>query len=552
MSYRVVGNKLFQDLQEIQLIGTNVIGAELNDAVIGGLWSGLSVQQFVSQIKDMGFNSLRIPIGPKCLQNVAVNEGLTGASWNPANSSLKGKKSLEIMDAFVDEFEKQGLRYIFDHHYLEDGKIPDKWYSNLYSESQWLADLAKIASHFKGRAGFVGIDVKNEPANCSWGDGSVSNDWKLAAEKAYKAISDVNPDIIIIVEWLGPDAKNGLQQMVDKPLDIPLKRLGLSPHVYFADVWSNQSTHDVFAEGFKAPEFPNNMTAIYDRMFGKVAQKQLVIIGEYGGWYGKKLPQDKVAQDFFIDYCQRQNVVNTFQWGLGDNSGADCGSIYSDGGWKAINADKVANIMRLKTSFASYTTDKPVVQPEPEVQIPIVIPEPAPIPSTPSAEVPSMSIPDKIDLGLSDIPTQFKVDLGNPLTQEQTFNIPEKVTISMEGLQAASGGQGGNASVNVPELVKMALGLPEEAIQIDQSVAHSFGAIPQITLNLRTVPPTVVPEVTAGRKFAVGAKVFLALGTGINAIVIGYQGENTRCVYFNALSGEVSYLAVPETVLTAR
>jgi endoglucanase len=563
MSYSVNGPKILHNGNEIQLFGTNIVGMETQDAVIGGMWTDLSPAEYVAQIKSWGKNHVRLPIGHKTIANSDVPQGTAGIWPGSKNEKiLKGKKSLDILDVLIDELEKAGIRYIFDIHELLNGRIQDLWYHEGYSEAQWLSDIAFLARRYKGKPGFVAIDVKNEPgAACTWGSGDPKTDWRLAVAKAYKeSIKPNNPDICIVVEWLGPDSKNGLQQMFDNLPDIDMDKFIASGHLYGRDVWQD------FGEGFKGPNYPANMKAIWDRQFGNIAKQHAFYIGEIGSHYGASEmggtfnPLDKEYMDTIFAYFKSLGVtVHVAWWSIGaDNSGSECGGLLADGGWRVVRKDKLV-LMRTVKTLASYTNETaqapifPKPDPIPEQQVPIVISEPSPIPSTPSAEVPNVNIPDKIDLGLATIPTDFKIDLGQPLTQEQTFNIPERVTIAMEGLQAASGGQGGSATVSVPELIKLALGLPEDAIKVDQEINHIFGPIPQITLNIRQVAATpAAVDTTIVRKFAVGAKVFVALGTGINALVTGYEGVKTTCVYLNSTSGELFSVALPEAILTAR
>lgn len=352
MAYKVIGNRIYHNGNKIQIYGVNCIGMETQDAIIGGLWTDLTISEWVSQIKDMGFNTLRLPIGTRVLQNVEVPQGTAGIWPGSKNEKiLKGKKSLDILDMLVAELEKQNMRYIFDMHYLENGKILDLWYSDAYPEKQWLADMDFVAKRFRGFPGFIGIDTKNEPnsASTTWGDGNPKTDWKLASEKSYKTISAANPDILTIVEWTG--TTTGLKEMTDKPLDIPLEKLVLSVHLYGSDVWQD------WGEGFKDPSFPSNMEPIWEKQWGFAARKQAVFIGEFGGHFGTVNPKDKDWQVALVDYMRKNMFLDFTYWGLGDNSGGECGGIYADGGYRSVREDKLANLERIQSEWASYTDE---------------------------------------------------------------------------------------------------------------------------------------------------------------------------------------------------
>ena len=359
--YRARGNRILHNGHDIQIYGVNIIGAELNDAAIGGLWSSLTIKQYLTAIKTQGFNTLRIPIGPKTLSGAPVETYLI-ADWMPENAGLIGLNSLQLMDEWINEAEELGLRYIFDLHYLRpNGTIPDLWYDLPdYPESTWLNNLTFIANHYKGNLGFIGIDIKNEPNenSCTWGNGNLATDWRLASKRAYDAINSVNSDILVIVEWLG--TYPGIKQMTDNLPAIPLDRLVLSPHVYGPDVWWD------FGEGFLAPNFPANMPLIWERMFGEDAQSIPILIGEFGGQYGRDHPLDDDWQNAFVEYLKNRNVIHFTYWGWGTNSGDDTGGILEDD-WRTVRTDKMLLLGQLKTSQSSYTpsTNYPITPVDP-------------------------------------------------------------------------------------------------------------------------------------------------------------------------------------------
>lgn len=364
--YRVVGRRIQHNGQPINLHSVNVIGMELKENVIFGLWTGLTIPQYLAHIKSLKFNCLRLPIGPRVIQGAPVAESNL-ATWVPGNAYLSGKNSLQVLDEWIKECEKIGLRYIFDMHYLDDnGNIPDLWYTNDYTETHWLNDMKFLAGRYKGNAGFVGIDTKNEPNSntATWGTGVLATDWKLANERAYQAINSVNDQILIIVEPLGVEL--GLKQLTNNPVNIPLSRLVLSPHVYGPDVWWP------FGLGFNAPNFPNNMPAVWDEWFGDVAQTQAVWIGEWGGQYGNKLSQDKAWADKFVAYLKDRGIYDHAYWGWQDDAGPDTGGILADGGYRNVRQDKVTLVSQLVTAQTKFSNE--------------TLPGTIPTPTTPPAQ----------------------------------------------------------------------------------------------------------------------------------------------------------------------
>jgi aryl-phospho-beta-D-glucosidase BglC (GH1 family) len=52
----------------------------------------------------------------------------------------------------------------------------------------------------------------------------------------------------------------------------------LSPHTYGPDVFMKSS--------FSASNFPANLAADWDTLFGKLYPTHSIVIGEFGGYYG--------------------------------------------------------------------------------------------------------------------------------------------------------------------------------------------------------------------------------------------------------------------------
>lgn len=351
--YRVNGNRILHNGSEIQLFGANWIGFETAGACIHGLWSN-GLEAMVRKLKELRYNHVRLPIGPMAIKETTrPGDGLIDFGQN---RDLDGLSSLQILDAVIDSFERHGIRYVFDWHYLENG-IPPLWYTDRYSEDQWLTDLSFLANRYQGQPGFVGIDIKNEPKNpvASWGGGDAKTDFKMATELAFDAIDAVNSDILVIYE--AGDFRPGVTPLVKNPPNIPSDRRVPSIHIYGPSLWGDQ-----FSDQW------------WDESFGNVCQDAPVYIGEYGAIYPGK---DKAWQDAFINYLLRKKVLNTAVWGYTKSSHyADFG-ILSGERVDEVNKQRNEAIQRLWTPLATFTTDrpKPVPVPEPEPK-----PEPAPAP----------------------------------------------------------------------------------------------------------------------------------------------------------------------------
>mgnify|MGYP000336116992 CR=1 FL=1 len=343
--YRVLEGVIYHNNQEVALRGVNWFGFETANNVPHGLWSR-NYKDMIKQMRDLGFNAVRLPFCP----NTIVNKEVSGIDYSK-NQELQGLKSLEIMDKIIDELKSQGMYFVLDHHRPDCNSISELPATYEYSESQWISDLVFLAQRYRAYDNFVGIDLKNEPHGAAtWGTGE-STDWKLSAERAGRAVLEANPNILVFVEGIqnNPSCSDNsiahwwggnLEPQACFPLDLPTEKLVLSPHVYGPDVFAQ--------DYFNAPDFPNNMPAIWEKHFGFLSGKYALAIGEWGGKYGAGDPRDIAWQNAFVEYLSKKGICNSFYWSWNPNSG-DTGGILNDD-WQTVREDKI-NLLR------DYTTN---------------------------------------------------------------------------------------------------------------------------------------------------------------------------------------------------
>jgi endoglucanase len=355
--YTVEGN-IIRDPQgqPIQLHGINWFGFETQEHVVHGLWAR-NWQSMIVQMKELGFNAIRVPFCPATLQASSVSSINYGL-----NPDLAGKNSLEILDLFLTELDAQGFYILLDHHRPDCNAISELWYTGTYSEAQWIADLVFVAQRYSHLPHFFGIDLKNEPHGpATWGTGNAATDWNSAAERAGNAVLAVNPNLVIFVEGIGenPTCSSNINhwwggniepfECAPIQLNIPGKVV-LSPHVYGPDVYNQPY--------FQAGNFPANLPAIWEQHFGRFATNNAVVIGEFGGRYGHGGDaKDKIWQDTLVDYLIDKGMRSGFYWSWNPNSG-DTGGILQDD-WTSVWDDKVQLLHRLWGLSAGTPTATP-------------------------------------------------------------------------------------------------------------------------------------------------------------------------------------------------
>jgi endoglucanase len=348
-SYTTSKNLILKDGKTIQLRGVNWFGSETSDKVFHGLWAR-SYKSMIKQMKNVGFNAIRVPFCPKTLKN----EVITSYIDFDKNPGLESLKSLDVIDKIINEINNQGMYFILDHHRPDCKGISELWYNSSYSEADWINDLKFVAKRYSKLANYVGLDLKNEPhGTATWGKNNPKTDWNLAAERAGKEVLAVNPKLLIFVQGI---ASNGACETVNghwwggnlEPLKckdistnaIPANKLVLSPHVYGTDI-SDQPY-------FNAKDFPKNLPKVWDAHFGFTLDKGKTLVpGEFGGKFGLEggSSKDKVIQTKLIDYFILRKICNTFYWSWNANSG-DTGGILKDD-WQNVWTEKVNLLKKL-------------------------------------------------------------------------------------------------------------------------------------------------------------------------------------------------------------
>jgi endoglucanase len=99
----------------------------------------------LSQIKQLGYNFIRLPYSVQALRSTDVS----GIDFSiGSNKELEAKTPLEVMDLIIQECDRQGLLILLDSHRLNDERIPELWYGDGFSEANWINTWIKLAKGF--------------------------------------------------------------------------------------------------------------------------------------------------------------------------------------------------------------------------------------------------------------------------------------------------------------------------------------------------------------------------------------------------------------------
>ncbi len=319
----------------VRLRGIAWSGMEGPDFMPDGLWAR-RWRKLMAEISKLGFNTLRLGYSNSLFARKSRPRGFdTGLNYD-----LVGLSPLQVMDRIVDEAGRLGLMVILSRHRTgARSGLTELWYTSRVPEKNWLADWRKLAERYKDKPWVIGADIANEPhGRASWGTGSAATDWRLAAERAGKAILDLAPHWLIFVQGIGKGDSwwgSDLRGVADAPVRLPAANLVYASHVFGPEVYPQRRFYRI--------NFPDNLAGYWDRMFGYLAKQRNVpvMVGSFGVI---NVSSDSRSGRWFrtlVDYIHDNRMSFVF-WALNPNS-KDTGGILKDD-WRTVERAKLRSL----------------------------------------------------------------------------------------------------------------------------------------------------------------------------------------------------------------
>jgi endoglucanase len=341
--------KLYKDGTAITLHGINWYGLETTDRAPAGLWTshskngqtiGHSISWFMSKIKDLGFNAIRIPLSP---QGISSNSGLYptaswAKTWDPSLTS-----GWAVLNSMLNQARSNNLYVLIDYQTCSDLQIGNNLPGTPtgcagYTLNDWINDLNTIAKLTASYPNVIGIDLFNEPHGISW------TVWKSYADQAISQIYSSNTNIVYFVEGVdgnvpgdgtgtcwGENLYYAGSQPISPP-GVPFNKVVYAPHVY---AWCDND---------------------WAKCFGYLEGTQsIVIVGEWG--YNSVSSYDTtVFAPNLIHYLQSTGINNFFYWSFNGND-KDLGYLSgTDSTWCTVVSEKVTRFKGLGIFPQSYIT----------------------------------------------------------------------------------------------------------------------------------------------------------------------------------------------------
>jgi aryl-phospho-beta-D-glucosidase BglC (GH1 family) len=370
----------------------NPSGAPM-EQYIGNVWwaeSNRTYEQDVQEIKQMGINTVRLPV---VHQTLDANDPQGRAPFLKNAPSVIIENSRLALETIVQLLDEQDIKVILDIHSCNNyvgwraGRIDDAppWtdadrdnydftresYSCDYTQSQWEDDLRDLASFGEsiGCDNVMAIEIFNEPWDYTW------EEWRTLIDTAYSAINSVNSDILVMAGGISAAAQNAtievphgdeatnpnwgenLFEAGDNPPSMPKDRLVYVPHTYGPSVFVQMQFMDPSqpeCQGLEGDEAGDNQCNIvidpvlleqgWEEHFGYLKDLGYAIaINEWGGnatWpTGAEermqdrwnwLPDHTVDwqwQEALVDYLISKGICDSCYWSINPESG-DTGGLY--------------------------------------------------------------------------------------------------------------------------------------------------------------------------------------------------------------------------------
>ena len=383
------GSKLYDmNGNQVWLTGANWFGFNCTENFPHGLWSA-DCDKLLSSVADHGINCIRFPVSTELLVSWMNGTPLKPVGFNAANSpdysfnpdfcdeSGKTMDSLGIFDVIMKKMKKYGIKAIIDVHSPashNSGHNYNLWYyepsaadadnmavaadGTQMTTEMWIESLVWLADKYKNDDTIIAYDLKNEPHGkrgyngtvcpsdiAKWDGSTDENNWAYAATECGKAILEVNPYALILIEgveqypktekgftydtadiwqapadqspWHGAWWGGNLRGVKDYPIDFGNdtlnKQIVYSPHDYGPSVYEQTwFDKDFTTETLLEDYWYDTWVYINDKDIAPL------LIGEWGGHMDGDINQKWMG--LLRDYMIENHINHTF-WCLNPNSG---------------------------------------------------------------------------------------------------------------------------------------------------------------------------------------------------------------------------------------
>ena len=262
---------------------------------LGGFRFARELSEYYAVLMQNGFNAVRLMLYARgVLDDPELNENRCGHLTRP-NIRVPIRRYNEAIRLVAEELAQIGQYVMLEMHSLTGEGNPATWCGeasgsacNAGNEQTVRDAWVRLATLLCDQPNIILADVFNEPYGSSW------SDWSAAASRLADAIHAVCPRWLIGVQGVGRGdgecashagtacwwGENVLGHLTHPLTLARADKLVLLPHSY---------GHDPGKSYMGAADFPTNMPAVWDSLWGQIAASTgtPVVVGEWGGrWEG--------------------------------------------------------------------------------------------------------------------------------------------------------------------------------------------------------------------------------------------------------------------------
>nr|ABG80554.1 cell 5A endo-1,4-betaglucanase [Phytophthora ramorum]ABG80555.1 cell 5A endo-1,4-betaglucanase [Phytophthora ramorum] len=338
----------------VDMKGINWFGMETGTAIPLGLWdnseNGTTAYQIASFLEKNKFNAVRLPL---CINWILTNKTPESTLINTAeNRAISIKNYRSLLKSLIKALAYRQIGVLISLHTLTSTDNGGLWYSDNITQSDYLDAVDTLTGDLCSNTywNVIGLDLKNEPYEGTWGDGE-DTDWREGAQtignRMLKGCSNwmgfvegiyashtltIDDTDYSFYDWYG----SGLQKANEYPVEFTTdNKVVYAPHYYTPAVYPQSYLYGGGTSGDNGEltdyvELSNSslktrISSTMDEMFGFIADNQsaAMLLGEFGGLYSSDLHPELTTQrctDFSIDIMLENGWAGGFVWSLNPES----------------------------------------------------------------------------------------------------------------------------------------------------------------------------------------------------------------------------------------
>ncbi|KUF82574.1 Sulfate Permease (SulP) Family [Phytophthora nicotianae] len=337
--------------------GVNWFGMETGLAIPFGLWenmdNGTSVYEVAAFLARNKYNSVRLPV---CIKNILKNTAPQKTLINlNTNRAINITTYMSTLQTIIQALGYRKITVMISLHTLDTKKSGGAWYSDELdvTEAQFLSAVDILTKNLCTSKywNILGLDLKNEPHECSWG--GAAPDWQKGASLIGNRMLKGCPNWMAFVEGIASSGTvsvgdrtdtyydwwgGGLENAGKNPVELTTEnKVVWAPHYYNTGVfpaWYLYASTGAKDESgaFKTyvelddDTLRRNVEITMDKMFGYllgVDKNSAMVMGEFAGLYSKDAHPKKTTKrttDFTIEVMLKAGYAGGYMWSLNPES----------------------------------------------------------------------------------------------------------------------------------------------------------------------------------------------------------------------------------------